>query len=350
MAKKQGIKLDQFKLEEQLAELEEALLPGAELGWPQIGVTLSQFPLLSESLDGFRNSLYVLAGASRMGKTAFALELLVDVLLNDENAHGIYVTLEQSARDLNIRLVGQCGEVHMEYLLNPQKEGASKYEDRKVKGLQLANELRGRLTIVDESLGAIRFEDVKSLVEQAREEFDGPLFLVIDPLFKMRLGSEVDLDQEKQSAALARELKTLCMSHKIGTVVTTGVAGAAGKRRPELADLEGQSGLLYDAQVILMLYCDYFNNADTTFLEWEWGTDDLMVPIFELNVAKNKMGAFSGRIYYRFFNSFSKFRECAQLEIDNYNKMLYNLRVHNDADPLIDDQIIGRFENIDRQK
>ena len=344
------ISLENFALGEQLEELEKALLPGAELGWPHIGVSLSQFPLLSENLDGFRNSLYVLAGASRMGKTAFALELLVDLLLNDKEARGIYVTLEQSARDLNIRLVGQCGEVHMEYLLNPQKEGAAKYEDRKLKGLQLANELRGRLSIVDESLGAIRFEDVKKLVEEVREEFAGPLFMVIDPLFKMRVGSNADLDLDKQSATLARELKTLCMSQKMGAIVTTGVEGAAGKRRPELADLENQSGLLYDAQVILMLYCDYFNNADTTFLEWEWGTDDLMVPIFELNIAKNKMGSFAGRLYYRFFNSFSKFRECAQVEIDNYNKMLYNLRVHNDADPLIDDQIIGRFEDIDRQK
>ena len=343
-------RLKSFSLGNQLDSLEESLDLEQKRVWPHLGVALSEFPILSESLDGFRNCLYVIAGASRMGKTAFALELLVDLLRNDEEARGIFVTLEQSVRDLNVRLVGQCGEVNLEYLLNPSKEGAQKYEERKNLGLERAHQLKGRLSIVDESLGALRFDDVKSFVEELRRETSGPLFLVVDPLFKLRASLSETLSYERESSILIRELKTLCMAYDLGVIVTTGVDGAAGKTRPQLTELESQSALLYDAQVIMLLYCDYFNNAETTFLEWEWGSDDLMVPIFELNVAKNKMGAFAGRLYFRFYHSFSKFKECVRLEIDNYEKMLYNLRVHDESDPMIDEQILSRFENIDRQK
>jgi replicative DNA helicase len=348
--KKKERTLDKFSLAKQLESLEATLDAEAVLKWPYVGLGAANFPLLSERIDGLRNNLYVLAGASRMGKTSFALQYLVSCLLDEPEARGIFVSLEQPARELNIRLVAQLGGVNMEYLLNPTREGAHKYEDNKRKGLEAAFELKERLTIIDESLGAIRLDDLQKIVAEYREDFEGPLVVVVDPLFKLRVGASEVVPREDLIAHVARELKTLSTLHEVAILATTGVSGAAGKRRPELSDLEEQAALLYDAHVIALLYCDFFNNAETPFLEWAWGSDDLMVPIFELNVAKNKMGAFSGRLYYRFFNSQSAFRECASLEIDNYNRMLYNLRVHSEADPLVDDQLIGRFEDLDSQK
>jgi len=336
-------RLARYALSTQLNALAETLSGDIDLGWPHIGLETPEFPLLCERIDGFRNSLYVLAGASRMGKSSFALQLLVSLLAANPDARGLFITLEQPARELNIRLVASLGEASIEYLVNPTREGASKYDDAKQRGLERAFALRERLTIVDESLGAICFEDVGLLVEEIRRDFSGPLMLVIDPLFKLRVAGSPLLPQDELTATLAREIKTLRTSHQVGVIATTGVSGAAGKCRPELADLEPQSALLYDAHVIGLLYCDFFNNAETPFLEWSWGTDDLMVPIFELNIAKNKMASFSGRLYYRFFNSISKFKECVQLEKENYDRMLFNLRTHDGNDPIVDDQIIGRF-------
>lgn len=342
-------RLAAFSLAEQLARLEQSFDPTRERPWPERGLTAPEFPLLCERLDGFRNVLYVLAGASRMGKTAFALELLVDLLRAEPDARGLFVSLEQPARDLNVRLVAQAGEVNMEYLLNPTKEKAEKYDARKGTGLAASLALRDRLTIVDESCGALRVEDLRQFVEEVRRGFDGPLLMVVDPVFKVRCSAPAS-DWGAVAAELTREFKTLCLEHRVGIIATTGLGGAAGARRPELADLEGQSALLYDAHVVGLLYCDFVNNPETPFLEWEWGTDDLMVPVFELQVAKNKMGAFAGRIYYRFYNSYSKFKECVTLENEHYERMLHNLRVHDEADPAVDDQIVGRFEDLDRQK
>jgi len=344
------IKLSSFQLKEQLSQLEATLNDTDKALWPYRGVGLRDFPILTEALDNLHNSLYVLAGATRMGKTAFAIQMAADILKNDDEARVIYFSLDQPARELNIRLVGMCGEVNLEYLTNPTKNGFEKYEDKKIKGLETASSFSGRFTIVDESEGGLSLSDVISVVEEVREDFDGPLFIVVDPLVKLR--SEVEMTQgaKLHLASLSRELKTLAMKENVGIIVTTGVQGAAGSKRPQLSDLEEQSALLYDAQVIMLIYCDYFNNADTSYIEWEWGTDDLMVPIFELNVVKNKMAGFAGRLYYRFYNSFSKFKECAQIECENYDKMLFNLRVHDDDDPIVNDTNIGQVENLDRHR
>ena len=349
MSKGKKIKLSSFELKNQLRQL-EATLSDNDAQWPYKGIDLREFPLLTEAMDSLHNSLYVLAGATRMGKTAFALQMAADILLNDDEARVLFISLEQPARELNIRLVGMCGEVNLEYLTNPTREGSERYDTRKVKGLELAASFSGRLTIIDESQGGLSLESVISLVKEARKDYSGPLFVAIDPLIKLRSGVDITLGPEAHLAALSRELKTLAMEQNVGILVTTGVHGAAGSNRPSLADLERQAALIYDAQVIMMIYCDYFNDPETPFLEWEWGTDDLMVPVFELNIVKNKMAGFSGRIYYRFYNSFSKFRECVQIECENYEKMLFNIKVHNDDDPMVNDMNIGHIENLDRDR
>ena len=101
-----------------------------------------------------------------------------------------------------------CGEVNLEYLTDPTREGSEKYDDKKMKGLEMAASLSGRFSIIDESCGGLSIASVVSLVEEARIDYDGPLFLVIDPLMKLR--SEVDMGSgtELHLSTLSRELKT----------------------------------------------------------------------------------------------------------------------------------------------
>lgn len=337
------VPLDRFELSGQMDALEDALF-GADGGrWPHVGLRC-RFPLLSEHLNGFRNSLYVLAGACRMGKTSFALQLLLDLLALHPEAHGVYVSLDQPARDLNLRMVAQAGDVSMDYLVNPSRERMEDCEEGKERGLRLMRHLSSRLHVIDESWGGLSTADVEEIVKRKRRETDGPLFVAIDPVYELRV-SVPTYSLDERVAAVARELKTLCTAHDVGFLVTTRLASAAGERRPEMVDLEEQASLLYAADVIALIYCDYLNNGDTVFLEWEWGTEDLMVPVFELDLVKNKMAAFSGRLYYRFYNSKSKFAECSALEGENYDRMLLNLQSHAGEDVAGDVSVTPRVED-----
>jgi len=50
-----------------------------------------------------------------------------------------------------------------------------------------------------------------------------------------------------------------------------------------------------------------------------------MIPITEAYIAKNKMGSTNARIFYRYFEAYSKFKECAPQEVENYTAMIENL-------------------------
>lgn len=325
-------RLRRFDLASQLHALQASLDPSQPLEWPQRGVRTA-FPLLSDALDGFRNLLYVIAGGARMGKSILLLQLVYDLLRFDPTARAVFVSLTQPARELNLRLVAMAGRCHLDYLSRPTPEGEEKYEKKKQAGLRRAGELRERLRIVDESLGAVDLDEVSAMVRELRDEGPGPIFLAIDPLFKLRsreLAYSAPLDD--RVGYLAHELKSLALQEAVGLLVTTRLDTGSGAVRPTLMDLDGQSNLVYEADFLGLAYCDAVNHADTPLSEWEWGTDDLMVPIYELLVAKNRMGSFAGRLFYRFYQSFSSFKECSNLEVDNYNRMLQNLRVHKEGE------------------
>lgn len=343
--KRPRLLLSSFDLEKQLRRLAESTL-GAERGkWPYQGLK-STFPLLDERIDGVRNSIYVLASAARMGKSTFALQWAHDLLVKNPEALVLFVSLDQPARELNIRQVAMAGECRTDYVQHPTGAGVEKYDAKRQRGLSTVLKLKDRLTIVDESLGSLKVSDVSSFVKQHRGRSKKPLVLVVDPYYKLRPDNVEDSSLSPQEAVMA-ELRTLASTEEIAIIATTRLAKGAGMERPTLADLEDQPGVLYDSHVLMLLYCDYVNNGNTPFLEWEWGTDDVMVPIFELNVTKNRMGAYSGRMWYRFYNSFSKFKECGDLENDNYNRMLENLKAHDKKDPTVKDIDSARIDHID---
>ena len=343
--KRPRLLLSSFHLEKQLRRLAESTL-GADRGkWPYQGLK-SAFPLLDERIDGVRNSIYVLASAARMGKSTFALQWSHDILVKNPDALVLFVSLDQPARELNIRQVAMAGECRTDYVQHPSAAGVEKYDSKRQRGLSTVLKLKDRLTIVDESLGSLKVSDLTSFVKQHRGRSKKPLVLVIDPYYKLRPDTFEDTSITPAEAVMA-ELRTLASAEEIAIIATTRLARGAGMERPSLTDLEDQPGVLYDSHVLMLLYCDYVNNGNTPFLEWEWGTDDVMVPIFELNISKNKMGAFAGRMWYRFYNSFSKFKECGDLENDNYNRMLQNLRAHDKKDPAANDIDSARVDQID---
>lgn len=338
-------RLELFRLEDQMHDFELSLDPETAGQWPNRGV-YTTFPLLSQGLDGFRNYLYVFAGASRMGKSTLLLQIAYDLLRLEETSRVLFLSLDQPVRDMQLRLVALAGQCHLDFLAHPTLDGEAKYLKKKRRGLKAVSRLRDRLFLVDESHGAIDLEELRLMVSELREGWDGPLFVFVDPIFKLRTHlSTVQSTLDERTGYLAGELKTLAMKERAGILVSTRLDRGAGAGRPELRDLEEQTSLLYEAAAVGLLYCEASNDGNTPFMEWEWGTDDMMVPIFELDLAKNKMGEATGRLFYRFYQSYSRFKECSELEVDNFRRMLENLQRHSGEDQNKDPQL-PRIEDV----
>ncbi len=69
------------------------------------------------------------------------------------------------------------------------------------------------------------------------------------------------------------------------------------------------------------------------------------IPISEILVAKNKMGSINSRIFYRYYETYAKYKECAPQEVENYSAMIDNLEKFKE-----DKKKMGNIRSYSRQE
>lgn len=291
----------------------------------------TNFPILMEKLNGFQKEFYLVTGGVGMGKSTFATQLAWDLAVMNPTLTVIYFSLDLNRIDATAKIISQSAELPIDYVKNPYSV-RDDFEVRRNEALKRVSDMSKRFILIDESTGRLSIDDIKKYVKRTRLERGGEVAVVIDPLYKIILRNQYNMGNTEKCNTLASELKSLAAVEGVTVIATAGLPKAISNRRPVKEDLEEITGLLYDPYAIFFLYCDYLNNFDTPFLEWEWGKEDsFMIPITEAYVAKNKMGGSNASIFYRYFEAFSKFKECAPQEVENYSAMIDNLARFKEA-------------------
>lgn len=286
---------------------------------------LTNFPLLMERLSGFQKEFYLITGGVGMGKSTFATQLAWDLANLNPDLTVIFFSLDLNRLDVTAKIVAQAGELPVDYVRNPYSM-RSDIEGKRHEALQTVGKMSNRLILIDESSGRLFIDDIKKYVKRTRLERTGDVAVIIDPIFKIQLRNQSQMSFNERCNLLSAELKSLAAVEGVTVIASAGLPKAISSRRPVKEDLEEIMGLLYDPYAVFFLYCDYLNNFDTPFLEWEWGKEDsFMIPITEVFIAKNKMGSVNSRIFFRYFEAYSKFKECAPQEVENYSAMIENL-------------------------
>ncbi len=285
----------------------------------------TNFPILMEKLNGFQKEFYLITGGVGMGKSTFATQLAWDLVCLNPELTVLYFSLDLNRLDTTAKIVSQAVELPIDYVKNPYSARPD-FEEKRSRGLKTVSDMSSRLILVDESNGRQFIDDIKKHVKRTRLEKGGEVAVIIDPLFKVLLRNQQQMSFNERCNLLSSELKSLAAVEGVTVIATAGLPKAISNRRPVKEDLEEIMGLLYDPYAVFFLYCDYLNNFDTPFLEWEWGKEDsFMIPITEAFIAKNKMGSTNSRIFYRYFEAYSRFKECAPQEVENYSAMIDNL-------------------------
>lgn len=311
-------------MENHVHEMEEMIADRRYRKQSYLGLN-TNFPILMEKLNGFQKEFYLITGGVGMGKSTFATQLAWDLVTMNPDLTVIYFSLDMNRIDTTAKIVSQSAELPIDYVKNPYS-AREDFEIKREAALRTVGAMSRRFILVDECNGRFFIEDVKKLVKRTRLERGGEIAVVIDPLYKVLIKTHYHISFSETCNVLASELKSLAATEKCTVIATAGLPKAISNRRPVREDLEEITGLLYDPYAIFFLYCDYLNNFDTPFLEWEWGKEDsFMIPITEAYVAKNKMGNSNSSIFYRYFEAFSKFKECAPQEVENYSAMIDNL-------------------------
>jgi len=285
------------------------------------------FDYLNGVLNGIENEMYLIGGASSMGKTTFISQLAYQILKANSDVGLIFFSLDQSKKDILTKFLAEASSVPVKYLKCPSPKNEA-YEQKKKDGIQLLSSLTKRMRIIDESHGEVSIKDFKNIVRKFKIEFiNKPIVVAVDTIMGIRSYQKYS-DMESELNDILAELKALVRTENIALIGTFNLDSRSEIARPTRESVARIPAFFYQPYVTMTLYSDAVINYETPFLEWEWGTSDVMVPIVELDILKNKMNGFKGKMFYRFFDSVAAFRECVEAENENFRAMLENIEYY----------------------
>ena len=252
----------------------------------------SGFTELDLQTTGFHpGDLIILAARPGMGKTAFMLSVVYNIVKEEGKPAGIF-SLEMSKEQLVMRLLSMLAEVELS----------------KIRGGQLTDEDMNRLIgaalelsrydIYIDDTPSISTTDLRIKARKLKKE-KGVEFIAVDYLQLLRPPVRKNSRQE-EVAEVSRNLKALAKELHIPVMALAQLSREVEKRsdkRPQLADLRESGQIEQDADLILFLHRPEYYKKNPS--PEERG-------IAEVIIAKQRQGP-TGVIKLAFIKQFTKF-------------------------------------------
>lgn len=263
----------------------------------------AEFDKMSAGLQN--EELIILAARPSMGKSAFAMNLAINVAKkNKEGRAGVAIfSLEMSNEQLAARMLSSESNVEN----NKIKSGhltAPEWQHMEG-GIQTLS----LLSIFFDDSAAVTVADIRAKCRKLKQE-NKLDFVVIDYLQLIK-GDSRSGNRQEEVAKISRSLKEMARELKVPVLALSQLSRDVEKRedkRPVLADLRESGSIEQDADIVMFLYRNDYYTRDP-----EKKTGDV-----ELIVAKNRQGAAGIMLPFRFDTEFSRFLSKEEREESSY--------------------------------
>lgn len=252
---------------------------------------------LDRMTNGFqRGDLIILAARPSMGKTAFALNLLLHAAAYNSGAAAIF-SLEMPAQALMKRMMSAKSGVESGKL----RSGNMSDEDFN-KLNEAANELSAAKIYIDDSSN-LKIAEIYSKCRKLKSE-QGLDLVVIDYL-QLISGSHRNIGDNRQQeiSEISRSLKGLAREMDCPIIALSQLSRAVESRpdkHPMLSDLRESGSIEQDADIVMFLYREEYYNKDKT-------PEQQNAPErTDVDIAKHRNGA-TGRVELAFAKTISAF-------------------------------------------
>ena len=268
----------------------------AESGSKLLGSSTG-FKAIDNKLQGLQDGdLIVVAGRPSMGKTAFAMNVAENVLVeNDENTGAVLVfSLEMPAESLTTRLLSGMSR------LDQQDVRSGKLDNKQVtQVVEQSKRLRELPLYIDDSSLLSPMELRARARRINRQEPNGLSLIVVDYLQLMQIPGSLE-NRVNQISEISRSLKSLAKELNVPVIALSQLNRAVEQRtdkRPMMADLRDSGAIEQDADVILFIYRDEVYNEDS-----EQGNKA------EIIIGKQRNGPI-GKPYLTFLKQYARFED-----------------------------------------
>lgn len=300
-----------------------------------LGLSMNNFPMFTKETDGLQNMFYLIAADTNVGKSAMLLEMSMDLIESNEDVFVLYFSVDDALSQLIPRLVASDIDMHINTVSNPKFKIQynddlidTKKDEMLLKRTEAINKLKARsdkFAIKGEN-EAKKMEDIEKFI-RIYKKIAGTkqLVVIIDNIHRM--SSYERMETRQLYMKISDSLKEWKNEFDIPILVTAELKKTEG-RRPKGDDIKEVKDLQYDADLVALLYCDFYTNSNTLlkFDSKEIGIEDSTRarPVVEMNIIKNKTSGFKKRLYYQFYPEYSRFDECTKQQIDEFFKRYTN--------------------------
>lgn len=232
---------------------------------------MSGYAKLDDYTNGFKpGELIVLAARPAMGKTAFALNLLLNAALKHGKSVAFF-SLEMGSEQIVDRLLSAVSEIHMSRMQKGQLNESDFAE------LGEAMEKLGETSIFIDDQGGATIPMLKSKLRKIKIE-RGALDMVVIDYLQLMSGAESKFagNRVQEISEISRGLKVLARELKIPIIALSQLSRNVESRvdkKPQLSDLRESGAIEQDADSVIMLYRDEYYDPDTD----RKGTADVLV-------------------------------------------------------------------------
>ena len=268
----------------------------AESGSKLLGSSTG-FKAIDNKLQGLQDGdLIVVAGRPSMGKTALAMNIAENVLVeNDENTGAVLVfSLEMPAQSLTTRLLSGMSR------LDQQDVRSGKLDNKQVtQVVEQSKKLRELPIYIDDSSLVSPMELRARARRINRQEPNGLSLIVVDYLQLMQVPGSFE-NRVNQISEISRSLKSLAKELNVPVIALSQLNRAVEQRtdkRPMMADLRDSGAIEQDADVILFIYRDEVYNEDS-----DQGNKA------EIIIGKQRNGPI-GKTYLTFLKQYARFED-----------------------------------------
>lgn len=234
---------------------------------------------LDKITSGFHeNELIIIAARPAMGKTAFALNLAINVAQTSKKSVAIF-NMEMGAEQLANRMIASVGQIELNKLIS----GNIEHDDWK-----RINEAISRLSetkiFIDDTPG-MTIGEIRAKCRRLDSSEDGLGIVIIDYLQLISGSARYAGNRQQEVAEISRSLKTLAMELNIPVVALAQLSRSVEGRddkRPLLSDLRESGSIEQDADIVAFLYRDDYYTKEISI--------DENTSKSEFIVAKNRSG------------------------------------------------------------
>ena len=220
------------------------------------------FKDLNNSTSGLQKSdLIIVAGRPSMGKTSFAMNMVENYILSDEQPLPVLVfSLEMPAESLITRMLSSIGKVDQTRMRNGKL-----LEDDWPKLTQAINKLTGKPLYIDDTVG-LNPTEMRARARRVAKDHNNKIGLImVDYLQLMQLRGSTE-NRTGEISEISRALKLMAREFACPVVALSQLNRSLEQRpnkRPVMSDLRESGAIEQDADVIMFVYRDEVYNEDT---------------------------------------------------------------------------------------